>query len=74
MKAEQEREHLPAAAELSCSWCDELVPVPAGDYSGVCIRCGTVMFRDARGPLANLAEAAAPAEALRRVAVPAGRA
>lgn len=33
------------AVELSCSWCGTDVPLPAGDFSGVCIDCGTVMFR-----------------------------
>lgn len=34
------------AMELSCSWCASAVPLPAGEYSGVCIDCGTVMFRE----------------------------
>jgi len=33
------------ALELSCSWCASPVPLPAGEFSGVCIDCGTVMFR-----------------------------
>ncbi|MHB8792879.1 MAG: hypothetical protein ACYC6O_06025 [Thermoleophilia bacterium] len=33
------------AMELSCSWCASAVPLPAGEHSGVCIDCGTVMFR-----------------------------
>lgn len=37
--------------EITCSWCAEAVPMPAGDHSGVCIRCGTVMFRGLRGGL-----------------------
>ncbi|MHB9053321.1 MAG: hypothetical protein ACYC5F_04945 [Thermoleophilia bacterium] len=32
--------------ELSCSWCGSGVPLPAGEFSGVCIDCGTVMFRN----------------------------
>ena len=32
-------------ASVPCSWCGEDVPLPAGDFSGVCIECGTVMFR-----------------------------
>ena len=31
--------------EIDCSWCGSGVPVPAGDFCGVCIDCGTVMFR-----------------------------
>ncbi|MHB1389726.1 MAG: hypothetical protein ACYCXF_00600 [Thermoleophilia bacterium] len=31
--------------EVGCSWCDCEVPLPAGDFSGVCIECGTVVFR-----------------------------
>ena len=31
--------------ELPCSWCGSSVPLPAGDFSGVCIDCGTVVFR-----------------------------
>ncbi len=38
----------PKATELACSWCGTAVPLPSGDFSGVCIDCGTVMFR---GPL-----------------------
>lgn len=34
------------AVELSCSWCGSAVPLPPGEFSGVCIDCGTVMFRD----------------------------
>jgi hypothetical protein len=34
------------AQELSCSWCGYGVPLPAGEFSGVCIDCGTVMFRE----------------------------
>ena len=37
------------ATELSCSWCGSAVPLPAGEFSGVCIDCGTVMFRDPLG-------------------------
>ena len=37
--------------EVACSWCGSSVPLPAGDFSGVCIDCGTVMFRrSCRGP------------------------
>ncbi len=36
------------ALELACSWCGSGVPLPEGEFSGVCIDCGTVMFR---GPL-----------------------
>ncbi len=35
-------------AKVPCSWCGEEVPLPAGDFSGVCIECGTVMFRGSR--------------------------
>lgn len=31
--------------EIPCSWCGADVLLPAGDFSGVCIECGTVMFR-----------------------------
>ena len=34
--------------KISCSWCGTGVPLPAGDFSGVCIECGTVMFRGSR--------------------------
>ncbi len=33
------------ALELACSWCGSGVPLPEGEFSGVCIDCGTVMFR-----------------------------
>lgn len=33
------------AVDMACSWCEATVPLPEGDYSGVCIGCGTVMFR-----------------------------
>lgn len=33
--------------EVGCSWCECTVPLPAGDFSGVCIECGTVVFRPA---------------------------
>ena len=39
--------HRNKAVELSCSWCGFAVPLPPGEFSGVCIECGTVMFRDA---------------------------
>lgn len=35
--------------ELPCSWCGTSVPLPAGEFSGVCIDCGTVMFRNPLG-------------------------
>lgn len=38
------------ALELACSWCGTGVPLPEGEFSGVCIDCGTVMFRK---PLAD---------------------
>lgn len=31
--------------DLPCSWCGSAVRLFEGDYSGVCIDCGTVMFR-----------------------------
>ncbi|MHB0866903.1 MAG: hypothetical protein ACYC6B_00510 [Thermoleophilia bacterium] len=31
--------------EVGCSWCDCIVPLPAGYFSGVCIDCGAVVFR-----------------------------
>lgn len=31
--------------DLPCSWCGSAVRLFDGDYSGVCIDCGTVMFR-----------------------------
>lgn len=34
-----------SSIEVNCSWCCSRVPLPAGDYSGVCIECGTVVFR-----------------------------
>lgn len=33
------------ALELTCSWCGSGVPLPEDEFSGVCIDCGTVMFR-----------------------------
>lgn len=33
------------AVDLACSWCGSAVRLFEGDYSGVCIDCGTVMFR-----------------------------
>lgn len=36
----------PLSVKVACSWCGSGVPLPSGDYSGVCIDCGTVMFRD----------------------------
>lgn len=33
------------AVEISCPWCEADVPLPEGDFSGVCIKCGTVVFR-----------------------------
>jgi hypothetical protein len=32
--------------DLDCAWCDSSVPLPAGEFCGVCINCGMVMFRD----------------------------
>ena len=43
--SEKFRSRRPGALELSCSWCGSAVPLPAGEFSGVCIDCGTVMFR-----------------------------
>ncbi len=40
------RKCFPSPVEVACSWCGSGVPLPAGDFSGVCIDCGTVMFRD----------------------------
>ncbi len=34
------------AVERDCSWCGTRVPLPAGELCGVCIDCGTVVFRD----------------------------
>ena len=31
--------------DLPCSWCGAAVRLFDGDYSGVCLDCGTVMFR-----------------------------
>lgn len=44
--------------ELPCSWCGAEVPLAPGDFSGVCISCGTVMFR----PVERLARGAVLAE------------
>ncbi len=33
------------AVDISCPWCGAGVPLPDGDFSGVCIECGTVVFR-----------------------------
>lgn len=74
MRVDQERKHPPAATEMACSWCDEVVPMPDGDYSGVCISCGTVMFRGMPGGLdRDLVESAGSAVARERVAMPAVR-
>lgn len=43
-------ERITGEVELQCSWCGASVPLPAGDYSSVCIDCGTVMFRHAWYP------------------------
>ena len=58
------------SVELPCSWCGADVPLPAGDFSGVCIECGTVMFRHPRRRiksgeelLASLGSAAVPVTA-----------
>ena len=32
-------------ARIDCDWCGTVVPLPEGDLSGVCIECGTVVFR-----------------------------
>lgn len=40
----------PLSVKLACSWCGSDVPLPSGDFSGVCIDCGTVMFRDSGIP------------------------
>lgn len=29
----------------ACSWCEDEVPLPAGELVGVCITCGTLVFR-----------------------------
>jgi len=42
------RRSFPPSEEVACSWCGCGVPLLAGDFSGVCIDCGTVMFRDIR--------------------------
>jgi len=34
------------AMDVECTWCGAVVPLPTGDSSGVCIDCGTVIFRD----------------------------
>lgn len=60
------------AVELACTWCDANVPLPQGEYSSVCINCGTVLFREcvhadgASGqpgspPLRRIRQGAAPA-------------
>ncbi|MFA6001488.1 MAG: hypothetical protein WC828_05170 [Thermoleophilia bacterium] len=36
----------PLSVKVACSWCGSFVPLPSGDFCGVCIDCGTVMFRD----------------------------
>ena len=42
---EKFRSRRPESTELPCSWCGSIVPLPEGEFSGVCIECGTVMFR-----------------------------
>lgn len=37
--------HVLRSVEIDCTWCGAGVPLPAGDLCGVCISCGTVMFR-----------------------------
>ena len=37
-------------AELACNWCSAPVPLMADELCGVCINCGTVMFRDPLRP------------------------
>ncbi len=34
--------------EIPCSWCGAPVALADGDFCGVCIDCGTVMFRGPR--------------------------
>lgn len=36
---------LPRPIHVDCSWCGSGVPLESGEFSGVCIDCGTVMFR-----------------------------
>ncbi len=38
--------HKLEAADLSCDWCEAIVPVPEGDLCAVCIDCGMVIFRE----------------------------
>ena len=41
------------AVQVDCAWCGSDVPVSAGDFCGVCIDCGTVMFRPAKAQQAR---------------------
>lgn len=41
----RKRHSLPGQVDVDCSWCGSGVPLPPGEFSGVCIDCGTVMFR-----------------------------
>lgn len=45
------------AIELPCTWCGSEVPLPPGEFSGVCISCGTVMFRPAAKVARRFAQA-----------------
>jgi len=34
------------SVERECTWCEAAVPLPAGELVGVCISCGTLVFRN----------------------------
>lgn len=35
-----------APVEMDCPWCAAAVPLAAGEFCGVCIDCGMVLFRE----------------------------
>lgn len=39
-----------AAVDMDCDWCGASVSLNSGEFCGVCIDCGMVMFRERTAP------------------------